>query len=89
MNNEILPNPTVVAQWTEAGAILMDVATGDCFELNTLGADVWRHIAQCESVEKIVSTLATSTGEPPSRIDGDVRSLIATLQKHGLVKLSK
>ena len=78
-------NPLVVTQATEAGAVLMDVATGDCFELNRIGAEVWRRLGTGQSPSGIVAALAASHDLATSVVEPDVRQLVADLLRHGLV----
>ncbi len=36
--DKLTTNPSVVSQETKEGAVLLEMTTGDCFELNHLGA---------------------------------------------------
>jgi predicted Rdx family selenoprotein len=82
-----LPNPLISAQRMETGAVLMDAATGDCFELNRIGAEVWEQIASGGDVAAMVAGLASRYGVAVDRVSEDVRKLIDQLLARGLVRL--
>ena len=63
MNDKVLvANPNVVVQQMNDGAILMDMASGDCFELNRLGAEIWARLGKGESPAELVANVAASYG---------------------------
>ena len=78
-------NPSIVVQPMESGAVLMNMATGDCFELNHIGVDVWTGLANGQTPAAIVAALAARYDRSPSEIESDVRALLADLTRHGLV----
>lgn len=77
--------PLVVVQPIDGGAVLMNIATGDCFELNRIGVEVWNGLANGHPMATIVAALASSYDRPLSAIEADVRALIADLTRHGLL----
>jgi len=79
-------NPSVILQPMEAGAILMNKATGDCFELNRVGVEVWRRLGEGELPEVIVSELAILYGAPVATVSSDVSELLTQLSRHGLLE---
>lgn len=78
-------NPLAVLQATESGAVLMDVASGDCFELNRVGAEIWNRLVKGESRETIVAALAAQYDIPGPTLESDVSTLLADLSNHGLL----
>jgi len=81
----LVANPNVVVQQTNDGAILMDMASGDCFELNRIGAEIWSRVAAGEALAELVARMAATYGLPPAAVEADVRSLLAELTRNGLL----
>ncbi len=82
-----LAPPAVVMQPTESGAVLMDPVTGDCFELNRLGAEIWSLLAAGDSSSQIATKLALRYEVPEMTVAADVQTLVADLARHGLLDL--
>jgi hypothetical protein len=82
-----LAPPAVVMQPTESGAVLMDRVTGDCFELNGLGAEIWNLLAAGESSSEIAAKLALRYDVPEMTVADDVQTLVTDLARHGLLDL--
>lgn len=83
---KLTPNPTVVSQPTRDGAVLLEMTTGDCFELNQVGAEIWAALAKGEALGGVIGTVASRYGLPASTIEADARSLIDDLLKKGLLQ---
>jgi hypothetical protein len=81
----LVVNPLVVMQATASGGVLMDVASGDCFELNQLGTEIWSRLAQSEPLSAIVGALTESYDVSPATLERDVGALVGDLLRHGLV----
>jgi hypothetical protein len=82
-------SPTsVVMQPTDNGAVLMDPTTGNCYELNRIGAEIWKLLAAGQPDAEIASTLAARYGVPQSEVAADVARLLADLARHRLVGAS-
>jgi hypothetical protein len=78
-------NPLVVAQATPEGTVLMDMATGECFELNGTGSKIWLLLTKGESLSRTVGALAAAHGLAVATVESDVRSLVTELTRRGLV----
>ena len=63
----------------------MDMASGDCFELNRLGAEIRARLGQGESPRNWLPALATSYGLPAATVESDVRTLLEELTRSGLL----
>jgi len=81
----LVANPNIVTQGTDDGAILMDMATGDCFELNRIGAEIWSRLGRGESPSQLVANVAASYGLPAATVESDVRTLLEELTRSGLL----
>jgi hypothetical protein len=78
-------NPQVVTQATPDGAVLMDMATSECFELNAVGAEIWTRLGRGESAPAIIQALGTSYPTPAGTIEADVQALLAELVQRRLL----
>jgi hypothetical protein len=76
----------LILQPIEGGGILMDSSSGNCFELNRLGAEIWQRLAAGSSPEQILAGLATSTAVPAEKLEADLRALLTELVRHGLLE---
>jgi hypothetical protein len=83
--DKLAVNPLVVAQTMQDGAVLVEMATGDCFELNRVGAEMWSRLAGGASVGEIVTAIAERYDVAASKVDADFRVLVAELTRRGLV----
>jgi hypothetical protein len=82
---KLMPNPTVVSQETKEGTVLLEITTGDCFELNQVGAEIWAGIVKGEALAGIVADLARRYDVPSPTIEADALSLIHDLTQRGLL----
>ena len=78
-------NPTVISQPTKEGAVLLEMTTGDCFELNHVGAEIWAALAKGEPLADVIAALARRYELPASTIEADARALIEDLRGRGLL----
>lgn len=67
------------------GAVLVDMTTGNCFELNRIGAEIWELLAPGASEETICAALAERYPVERAVLVEDLRRLLEELQRHGLV----
>jgi hypothetical protein len=84
-NDKLRVSPTVVATAMPDGAVLIDSATGECFELNRVGARVWERLQRGEDLVAIVDALAAEYALERSRVSTDVTNLVESLARHGIV----
>jgi hypothetical protein len=82
-------NPGVVAKRMADGAVLIDSATGDCFELNQVGTRVWESLQRGEDPLTIVDSLATEYSVETSVISSDIATLIQDLARHRILVASR
>jgi hypothetical protein len=84
----IVPNPDVIVQAMPSGAVLVDRATGECFELNRVGAEIWGELQRGAPPAQIVDRLAARYAIAPAQLGADLRQLLEQLARHGIVKLA-
>jgi hypothetical protein len=85
-NSRVVPRPDVTAQEIDDGAVLVNLGSGACFELNLVGFEVWKGLGQGRSLPEIRDTLAGRYNVNPEVIGADIKSLIASLAAAGLVQ---
>jgi hypothetical protein len=81
-------SPLIVAQKMAKGAVLMNTANGECFELNVVGAAVWEHLGQGAPLPVLVETIADHYGVDRETVAADVLRLIDDLARQGIVMLA-
>ena len=86
-DTRILPKDSVQVRALGDGAVLVDTNSGDCFELNQIGFEVWKGLEQGRSATEICDTLVGTYRIEPAVIAGDVRSLLASLVEARLVRI--
>jgi Coenzyme PQQ synthesis protein D (PqqD) len=67
------------------GAAILDIEHGLISTLNPTGAYVWQGLERGETLETIISSLVTETGEEPLVVERDVREFIETLKENHLL----
>lgn len=70
------------------GAILLDTKAGKYYSLNRVAADIWRGIEGGESLDEVARDLASRYGQPPDEVMSDVQTLVASLQRLGIVVIA-
>lgn len=83
---ELRPAPDVLARAQGETTMLVDLASGECFELNRTGALVWEALARGESRGAIAQALAERYHLDEARAAADVTALLAELEQRKLVR---
>jgi Coenzyme PQQ synthesis protein D (PqqD) len=73
------PRPGVESRAFDDGAVLVDITTGACFELNRIGFEVWQALGQGTSISGICETLHDRYGVEPGTLATDIDNLVASL----------
>jgi hypothetical protein len=74
--------PAVVSRQLPDRTVLLDGHTGQCFELNALGARVWALLDGQRTLEEIGTLLETMAPRP--QVTGDLLSFAGQLREAGL-----
>lgn len=83
----IAPRGTVQTRALDDGAVLVNLHSGACFELNSVGFEIWRALEQGRSISEICATLVARYGVDPGVIATDTRTLVGSLVEAGLVEI--
>jgi hypothetical protein len=86
--DSVTASPVIVSRRTHQGAILMNTSSGECFELNGVGALAWDLIGRGLALEEIVGEIVKAY-----RIDGatarsDLQRLVDDLARQGIVRIA-
>jgi hypothetical protein len=84
----LLRRRDVTVQPIDGGALLVDMRSGACFELNRTGAEIWELLANGATIRSICETLAARYDVPNETIAADVRDIVDALKKQKLVEPS-
>jgi len=77
--------PDVVQNDLEDGIALLNMQTGDCCELDAVGAEVWSLLRRGASLRGVVEHLASSYDVSAVRAEADVLELVKSLHDLGMV----
>jgi hypothetical protein len=88
LDRPLVINPLVVVQRMPKGAVLMDTASGQCFELNGMGLEVWSELERGVSPSQIIRTLAARYRVPEGQVAADIGKLVNQLLGQGIVRSS-
>ncbi len=67
------------------GAVLVDSATGECFELNRGGARIWQCLVTGEDLDRVVDGIAADHSVERSVVAADATKLIDELTRRGIL----
>jgi hypothetical protein len=76
---------TVSAAPMADGAVLIDRATGECFELNRTGARIWESLVRGDELDRVIDAIATESSVERSVVATDTATLIDTLARRGII----
>jgi hypothetical protein len=80
--------PEVAAREVGDGAVLVNMNSGGCFELNRVGAEIWRLLQKKTTIADICEALAGRYPVAPDVLATDARDVIDALVRAGLVEVS-
>ncbi len=79
------PNPLVVFQKLDDGAVLFSPGTELYFGLNDVGAVVWQTLGSATSLDEVAAVLIAKYPDAPTgEVRGDIESLLRALVAEGL-----
>jgi hypothetical protein len=78
-NTRLVPRSGVESRALDDGAVLVDMNSGACFELNQIGFEVWRALHEGNSISGICDTLTKVYVVEPGVLAADVRTLVEAL----------
>jgi len=85
----VTPSPLIISRTMESGAILMNTANGECFELNRLGATVWDAVGRGLRLDQVVDDIVRTCDVDVATASADVLRLIDGLAQQGIVSVAR
>ena len=70
---------------SDGGAMLVDVDSGTCWQLNRVGAELWERLARGSSLEVVIEEFTVRYAIPRDTLMRDVESIVNDLCRHGLL----
>jgi hypothetical protein len=86
---KLVANPMVVAQAMPEGAVLVNTESGNCFELNRTGAEIWEFMARNEDPATIADAMIDRYGLERSEFSADLERLMSDLARHGILIVAR
>jgi hypothetical protein len=83
----LVPRPDVAAREINDGAVLVNMGSGACFELNRIGFEIWKLLGAGTTVNVICDSLVGRYSVGREVLAVDVRSLAEALVGAGLVEV--
>jgi coenzyme PQQ synthesis protein D (PqqD) len=84
----LLPRQEVAAREINDGAVLVNMGSGACFELNRVGFEIWKLLSPGTTVAGICAALDGRYAIDRALLASDVRSLVDALVGAGLVEVT-
>jgi coenzyme PQQ biosynthesis protein PqqD len=83
--------PSKHVKWKQTGktGILLDLKTGDYFEVDEVALAIWKMLDGKRSVEQITGKLARLYNAPQSTLEKDVKNFVGELKKRKLIETRK
>ncbi|MGE4073074.1 MAG: PqqD family protein [Lysobacterales bacterium] len=66
--------------------VLLNLASGQYFGLNTVGTRIWKLLAEGHNRGQICQSIAAEFSAPMADIERDTDALLAALLEHGLIQ---
>ena len=88
VNSVFASRPEVAAREVGDGAVLVNMSSGGCFELNRIGFEIWMVLQQKTTISDICEALAGRYPVPGEVLRSDVQDLLDSLVRAGLVEVS-
>ncbi len=89
--SNIQPRKRANVKWKQIGraGILLDLRTGDYYELDDVALSIWKMLDGKTSLAKVASRLAESYDASEKTVERDVAQFVSELKKRKLVDASK
>jgi hypothetical protein len=89
IHDSVTASPLIVSRPFDKGAILMNTSTGDCFELNAVGASLWDLIGRGLELEAITAEIVRAYAVDPAIACADLLRLVDELARQGVVVIAR
>jgi hypothetical protein len=87
LDSRVKPARYVVHGQLDAGLVLLDMRTANCFELDEVGATIWSACREHGHIREGIRRVASRYEVEPRDLEGDVLALVNELMDLGLLEL--
>jgi hypothetical protein len=87
LSSVVRKSPAVKSKRTGNTGILLNLVTGNYFEVDEIGFLIWKMIDGKTGTDHLVSRLVAIYDAPPSEIEKDTSRFIAELRKRKLIEV--
>jgi hypothetical protein len=85
LGSRVVANSTILSSELDAEIVLMDVGSGNYYNLEAVGREIWRALKQPTLVSDLCERLVASYDAPEDRIRSTVLKFLGQLQEHALI----
>lgn len=78
-------SPRVINETIDGEAVMINLASGNYYILDPIGAEIWTYIERAASAGEIVDGLAARYDGSPTEIEGAIGTLLTELQNEDLI----
>ena len=78
--------PSIIDETIDGEVVAVDLQQGSYYSIRGAGVQIWRSLAEPSTPEGVVTLVAEHFGRPEDQVTEAVRSFIADLNGHGLLK---
>lgn len=83
---QLLGPERLIARRSGAVIVLVDVESGEVFELNPTAARFWEHLREGKAVDEAAAALAQEFGVAVDTVRADLDPFLKSLAAHGLLR---
>jgi hypothetical protein len=86
-SDSLRPTAPIAARPISDGVILVNLESGQCWELNSVGALIWDRLSQGDSLDSISRVVAHTYSIDIEMARGDTEALLSNLVEQGIVEV--
>jgi hypothetical protein len=86
LNDQVMVNADILTTEIDSEIVMMDVESGNYYNLDEIGSEIWRRMATPLAVERLCRDLEALYDAPAAVIEQDVLTLLARLEEKRLIR---
>jgi hypothetical protein len=88
LDSTITRNPNVSVHSADAGAVFVDLGSGNCWEANAVAATIWDALTATPVPRLVVDAIERKYGVSRQVLENDVLALLRELARSGLIEVA-
>jgi hypothetical protein len=85
LNDQVMVNADILTTEIDSEIVMMDVESGNYYNLDEIGSQIWRRMAAPLAVEQLCRDLEALYDAPAAVIEQDVLTLLTRLEEKRLI----